>query len=54
MKKQNNTTHAISFLFYDSFYLQAKVSPPNIALGEISHPKMGSQKECPGGKVEKN
>ena len=31
----NHTAHAISVLFFDTFYLQAKLSPLKIALVEI-------------------
>ena len=35
MKQRSHTTHVISVLFYDIFYLQITVSPSKIALGGI-------------------
>ena len=36
-------THVISVLFYDTFYLQARVSPLIITLGEIILSKINRQ-----------
>ena len=54
----NHTAHAISVRSYDTFYLQAKVSPLKIALIEIILPTInrrgGWNKNFLGGKFLKN
>ena len=55
----NHTTHAISILSYDIFYLQAKVSPQKIALVDIILPNInrrggGWNKSVVGGKFLNN
>ena len=39
-----HTTHAVSVLSLQYFYIQAKLSPPKIALVEIMLPKINRQR----------
>ena len=50
----NHTIHAIGVLSYDTFYLQAKVTPLKIVLVEIILPKIKKwelEYDCPGWKI---